>query len=116
MPEAASKSDVNQRIMLSQSTCDSLKKAFPTATYDEAIQWMLSRYGEAVSDTVACGLTEQWIKMDRLEECLSLLACTNIDLADGYRRRVAGDLSRMKEVSCRLADKIATDSDHQKPL
>jgi len=91
-------------IAVSRTIARRLRDLFPTSTYEEAIEWLVGRYGDAIGDPAACSNTELWIKLDRLEEVMSLLALTNVDLADIYRRQVSGELLRLRECSGHLAE------------
>jgi hypothetical protein len=99
------------RVLLSRAVCDRIKTTFPEATYEQAIVWLLDRSKDTVGDPADCALTELWFKLHRLEEVLSLLALTNVDIADVYRRQVAGELGRLRDASVRLAE---TAQAHQK--
>ena len=106
------------RINVLRSTSDLLVRLFPDVTQDEAIQYLISRHGKAIVDTAACDNTELWIKMDRLDEIIRLLAMSNVDVADIYRRSISGELARMKAATLHMAgllkDKFeAQDSDSQ---
>lgn len=103
MPEPSSVSADSTRIALSREMRDALKSAFPDITYEDAIRWLLLRYKESIGDSAAVVSTELWIKLDRLEEVCSLIALTNIDLADGLRRQVSGELDLVRASATRLA-------------
>ena len=103
MPEPSDSSVDSTRITVSREVRDSLKTAFPSLTFDEAVSWLLSRYRDSVGDSAAVAGTELWIKLDRLEEACSLLALTNIDIADGFRRQVSGELDVVRASAVRLA-------------
>ena len=108
MPESSDSSVNSTRITVSREVRDSLKTAFPSLTFDEAVSWLLSRYRDSVGDSAAVAGTELWIKLDRLEEACSLLALTNIDIADGLRRQVSGELDVVRASAVRLATIAAT--------
>lgn len=90
-------------IAITQVVARRLKEMFPSSTYEEAIGWLADRYGDTIGDSAACSNTELWIKLDRLEEILSLLALTNVDLADIYRRQVGEELVRLRDASDHLS-------------
>jgi len=80
-----------------------LKARFPDASYEQAILMLLGRDFSS-GDTADCASTELEIKLDRLEEILSLLALTNVEIADVYRRQVGHELATLHHVSGHLAD------------
>ena len=106
------------RINVLRSTSELLHELFPDITQDQAIQYLISRHGKAVVDTAGCDNTELWVKMDRLDEIIRLLALSNVDVADIYRRSISGELSRMKAATLHMAGLLkdqssAQDSDSQ---
>jgi len=90
-------------IKISRATAQKLKSLFPDVVYSDAVDWLLSRYGDGLGDHASCANTELWIKLDRLEEIFSALALTNVAIADVYRRQVGGELPRLRNVSGKLA-------------
>jgi hypothetical protein len=94
------------RILVSRETADLLKKRFPNASYEDAILFLLKR-DPSVGEAANCATTELWIKLDRLEEMLALLALTNVDIADLYRRQVGNELATLRHVSGEVADLAA---------
>lgn len=98
------------RILCSRATADRLKKLFPSATYEEAISYLLGRFEDGAGDHANCGNTELWIKLDRLEEVLCLLALSNVDVADVYRRQVGGELRRLGHIAGQLAEAIPSNT------
>ena len=90
-------------IQVSKATAQKLKDLFPSASYEEAILWLANRYESGLGDLSACANTELWIKLDRLEETLSLLALTNMDVADLFRRLAAMELPLLHKEVVRLA-------------
>ena len=103
MPESEIVNDKHLNVQISRTAALRLKKLFPHVVYSEAIEWLLSRYAEGLSDHASCANTELWIKLDRLEEVLSLLSLTNVDVGDIYRRQVGSELLRLRTISGHLA-------------
>lgn len=90
-------------IKIRRATVKKLKSLFPEVVYSDAVDWLLSRYGDGLGDHASCANTELWIKLDRLEEIFSTLALTNVAIADIYRRQVGWELPRLRSVSGQLA-------------
>lgn len=63
-----------------------LRDIFPGETSEETIRWLVTRYSSALGETAYSSDTELWIKLDRLEEAISFLALSNVEIADQYRR------------------------------
>ena len=101
------------RILCSRETAERLKKRFPGASFDEAIEWLLA-HDPTRGDVATCATIELGLTMDRLAEVLSLLALTNIDLADIYRRQVGGELLTQRQLSAHLADLVVATKDGEK--
>lgn len=110
MPSPSTPTIDLHRIACSRPTANALKKLFPTASYEEAIKYLISRYEAGAGDHANCGNTELWIKLDRLEEVLSLLALSNVDVADVYRRQVGAELGRLAAIAVRAAGPETPDS------
>lgn len=91
-------------IAIGQKVARRLKELFPKTSYEESVEWLVTRYGDSIGDSAACSNTELWIKLDRLEEVLSLLALTNVDLADIYRHQVGEELVRLRNCSTHLSE------------
>ncbi len=107
MPSPSPQPIDQNRILVSRETAELLKKRFPNASYDDAILVLLNR-DPAVAEAANCATTELWIKLDRLEEILALLALTNIDIADLYKRQVGNELETLRHVSGNVADLAAS--------
>lgn len=91
------------RILCGRATADHLKRLLPSATYREATKYLIRCFEAGAGDHANCGNTELSIKLDRLEEVLSLLALTNLDVADLYRRQIGGELLRTGSVAAQVA-------------
>ena len=103
MPNPDHTSNAATSVRLSRTSAQRLRSLFPASSYEDSISWLLERYAEGLGDHAACANTELWIKLDRLEETLSLLALTNVDVGDVYRRQVGAELLRMRETTGHLA-------------
>jgi hypothetical protein len=90
------------RIRVKIDTVETIKKAFPGQTLDAGISTLAARWGQESGDPVSCGQKELWIKTDRLEEIIGLLALTNMDIADQYRRMVSRDLGLFRAAATKL--------------
>jgi hypothetical protein len=108
MIEPAESQPDSTRIIVSKGVRDELKGAFPNMTFAEAVTWLLARHKGSIGDVAAVANSKLWIKLDRLEEACSLLALTNVDMADGLRRQISGKLDVVRDASARLAKVAAS--------
>ena len=102
--DKSSKETETVRLRLPRKLVDDLNRAFGDASLEESITWLLTRYQDALGDSAACADTELWIKLDRVEEAGALLALSNVENADAYRRLVGAELARVRDASVNLAD------------
>jgi hypothetical protein len=90
------------RPRVSKEVADLVALTFPGVAFDEAVGHLLDQYKSESGDHISCAQTEVWIKAHRLEEAISLLALTNMEIADVYRRTVAHELLFLRESSASL--------------
>ena len=99
--------DDTYRRRITKEIADLINQHFPDAIFSDAVAALLEHYTTRSVDSIACAQTELWIKTNRLEEVISLLSLTNMDIADLYRRQVGNELRFLRESSISLAEAVS---------
>lgn len=94
------------RIRISRSAQTLLNAHFPDLQPGEAVDFLIAKYRSFAGTPAAVGFYEMSLRMDRLEESMTLLAATNAELSAVYFSQISGSIERLRAAALAVSRSI----------
>lgn len=94
------------RVRLSFRTEQILKKHFPDESPGDALEKMTAIFDEMMATDPGLIDAELLIRITRLEDILSLLAATNIEIGQIYRSLIGREVERIRKTNLAVAASV----------